>query len=496
MLRRWCVHLLALLCVFSTAYARSSSGHAQKSAVTKLPVTTSSAEARKDFDRAMADFEEYRLRDCLQNLRAAAKADPNFAQSLILISRLTGDPAEQAETRKRAQDLAPKVSPGEQMLIRWLADAQENNYLPAIATMNDLLAKYPQDPRVAFLAGDWLNGQQRYEQSVVVLERAVTLYPKDAAALNDLAYAYAYLGNFEKAFAAMDRYVALEPEEPNPHDSYGEILRMAGKFDAALAQYRTSIRLDVNFGSEIGVADTYALMGKEQDARDEYERAIVFASSDHDKIMYQLRSSLTWIREDNRKQAEKSLGEVARSAHEAGLAKFEAEAHRMLALYEPDPKAALKHVQVAESVLKEGHPISAADRDEEMARVLRVRATLLAEAQDLQSATGVVSQLEEMASSGRSEIIQLSWEGAAGAVLFAQDQYADAIPGLEDDASNPLSMKLLWRCYSATGAQSQAQALASRLASFNFPTVEQALVVPQFRTSQVSQAQQPQGDGH
>jgi hypothetical protein len=57
-------------------------------------------------------------------------------------------------------------------------------------------------------------------------------------------------------------------------------------------------------------------------------------------------------------------------------------------------------------------------------------------------------------------------------------------------------MKLLWRCYSATGAQSQAQALASRLASFNFPTVEQALVVPQFRTSQVSQAQQPQGDGH
>lgn len=495
MLRRWCAQL-ALLGVFSMVCALSlSAEHIQKQSIAKLAVTTSSPEARKDFELAMGNFEEYRLGDCLKHLRAATQADKNFAQAFILISRLTGNPTEQADTRKRALDLAPKVSQGEQMLIHWLADAQENNYLPAIATMNDLLVKYPQDPRVAFLAGDWLNGQQRYEQSIVVLERAVTLHPKYAAALNDLGYAYAHVGNFEKAFAAMDRYVALEPDEPNPHDSYGEILRMAGKFDDALVQYRASIRLDVNFGSEIGVADTYALMGKEEDARDEYERAIVFASSDHDKILYQIRSSLTWIREDNRKQAEKSFADIAKTAHAAGLARLEAEAHRIFALYEPDPKVALKHIQAAESALKEAHPISAADRDEEQALVLRVRATRLAEAQDLQSASAVVDELEDMASNGRSQIIQLAWEGASGSLLFAQAKYAEAIPALEDDASNPLSLKLLWSAYRKTGAESQAQAVALRLASFNFPTVEQALVVPQFRASQVSQAQQP-GDAH
>ena len=106
MVRRWCVHLLTLVCVFSTAYARSSpAGHTQKTVVAKLPVTTASAEARKDFERAMGDFEEYRLRDCLQNLRAATKADSKFAQAFILISRLTGDPTEQAEARKAARDL-------------------------------------------------------------------------------------------------------------------------------------------------------------------------------------------------------------------------------------------------------------------------------------------------------------------------------------------------------------------------------------------------------
>ena len=158
--------------------------------------------------------------------------------------------------------MASKASASYQWLFLWFAAAQENHYLPAIGAMNDLLAKYPHDQRLAYLAGDWLMQQKRYEQAVAVLERALALFPDYAAALNDLAYGYADLGNFEKAFAAMDRYVALEPDQPNPHDSYGEILRMAGKLDAALEQYRMSIRIDPNFGSELGIADTYALMGR------------------------------------------------------------------------------------------------------------------------------------------------------------------------------------------------------------------------------------------
>ncbi len=172
----------------------------------------------------------------------------------------------------------------------------------------------------------------------------------------------------------MDRYVALEPDQPNPHDSYGEILRMAGKFDAALEQYRMSIRIDPNFGSELGVADTYAVMGKEGEAREEYERAIVFAGSESDKVQRELQSAVTWIREDNRKHAEKALGDVAKHAHAAGLARLEAEAHRILAMYEPDPKAAVKHLQAAQSALQEQHEISASDRNEKLASILRVRA--------------------------------------------------------------------------------------------------------------------------
>jgi len=492
MVRLCCLSLLLLSGSLVFADSKTSPKPVAETAKDgQLPVTTSSAQARTDFEAAMQNFEQYRLNESLQFLRAATIADPRFAQAFIMIAKISKDPAEQSEARQQAKQLASTVSPGEQLLIRWLAGVQEDDYLAAIAAMNDLLAEYPRDARLAFLAGDWLTLQERYQQAAVVLEHALAILPDYPAALNYIGYTYAFDGDFEKAFAAMDRYVALVPNEPNPHDSYGEILRMDGKFDAALEQYRTSVRMDPNFGSEVGIADTLALMGKEQDARSEYERAIVFAGTQGDKVQYELQSALTWIREGNRKQTEKALAEVAKHAHAAGLGRPEAEAHRALAMYEPDSKLAMKELQAAEYALQEPHELSVTDRNEEQARILRTRAARLAEIEDMDSANKTVSQLEAMAGKSRSQIIQLCYHGAAGATLVAQGKYAEAISHLQEDSADPLSMRLLWRAYSSTGATSDARAVAAKLAGLNMPTVEQALVVPQFRASLVSQAQQP-----
>jgi tetratricopeptide (TPR) repeat protein len=488
--RRWICPLLLLssLAFAGTQPTAKPSGQLRSET---LPVSTSSAPARRDFERAMRNFEDYRLDQCLQNLRQAVKADPKFAQAFILIAKISKDPAEQAAARGRAKSLSAKTTPGEQLLIQWLADAQEDDYLPAIAAMNDLLAMFPDDYRLAFLAGDWLTLQERYEQAAIVLQHALKLLPDYPAALNDIGYTYAFAGDFDKAFAAMEHYAELEPDEPNPHDSYGEILRMAGKFDAALEQYRMSVRIDPNFGSEVGIADTYALMGREQDARDEYDRAIVFAGTQSDKTQFELQSAVTWIRENNRKQAEKALAEVAKHAHAAGLAFFEAEAQRVLATYDVDLKSALKHLQAAQQALQEPHELSESDRNNEQARILRVRATRAADAKDLQTAVEALNQLQAMADKSRSQAVQLCYHGAAGAVLLLQGSPAEAISHLEEDSADPASMLLLWRAYTGTGATAQAQALAARLAALNVPTAEQALVVPQFRSTLVSQAGQP-----
>jgi hypothetical protein len=96
-----------------------------------------------------------------------------------------------------------------------------------------------------------------------------------------------------------------------------------------------------------------------------------------------------------------------------------------------------------------------------------------------------------MTQNSRSQVIQLCYHAAAGAVLVAQGKYTEAILHLEEDSADPLSLKLLWWAYGSAGETERAGALAAKLAALNVPTLEQALIVPQFRASLISQAPQP-----
>jgi tetratricopeptide (TPR) repeat protein len=231
-------------------------------------------------------------------------------------------------------------------------------------------------------------------------------------------------------------------------------------------------------------------MGREAEAREEYAKALMFVNSESDQVEYELQSALTWIRENNHKQVDKSLHEVARHAHSLGLAKLEAEANRIMAMSAPDYKDALHHLKAAEHALDEGYPISKSDREEERALVLKVAALQAAQNKSMEAASKAVAQLESMAAQSRSQIIQVAYHSAAGGVLVEQGKYAEAIAHLQEDTESPESMQLLWKAYQQTGAQEDAKLLAARLAGINEPTVEQALVVPQFRVMLAEQQQQ------
>jgi tetratricopeptide (TPR) repeat protein len=285
----------------------------------------------------------------------------------------------------------------------------------------------------------------------------------------------------------MERYVSLQPDQPNPRDSYGEILRMAGKFDDVLKQYRASIQIDPSFGSELGVADTYTVMGKQAEAREEYERAILFAGSPGTRISYELQSAVTWIRENNLKQASRTLNDVARHAHQQGLAFWEAEAYRVLAVCNPDYKSAMKSAQFGLNALQENHPLAPSDREEEQARLLRVIAIRAAAAEDQESAAKTIEQLQTMSAASQSQVVQLATHSAKGALLLAEQKYQEAMDELEEDSSDPLSMRLLWQAYNKTGHSAKATELGEKLVAWYVPTAEQALVVPQFRGQLLSE---------
>ena len=101
----------------------------------------------------MTNLESLRTEQALQCWRAAVKKDPDFAQALALIGYLSSDPAEQASVLSRAKRLQGRASQSDRLLITWISGVHDGDAVAAIAAMNDLLSLYPNDGRLAFLAG-------------------------------------------------------------------------------------------------------------------------------------------------------------------------------------------------------------------------------------------------------------------------------------------------------------------------------------------------------
>ena len=470
--------------VFGLSLSIPLSAHHVKQSQTKtMPITTTSAKARELYYKGMDDYENLYLERCNDDWRAAVKEDPSLAVAWAWIAFNSGNPEEISAARGKAKSLAPKLTPGEQLMISWVVKVQEGDFIGGITAMNDMLEMYPRDKHLLYLAANWLMGENGNDQAKRLLEKALVIDKNYPAALNDLAYVDARNREFEKAFAAMDRYVALLPKEPNPQDSYGELKRMAGEFDSALAHYQAALKMDPDFtSSQVGLGDTYALMGNEEQARIEYDKAIRFAHNEADRLTYGIQEAMTYVRDGNYAEADKQLMDVAGTAHAKDQDLQEAQALRQKSEYQADDNAALKDLKLAEEALSHRATISASDRNEELSRILRNRVMHEARAGNQTQAAKTLQQLEAMASGSRNRVIQSSYQGAAGTLLMEQKKYDDAIAHLEEDQENPFTLELLVQAYYHTAQADKLHDTEVRLRGTNVPTMEQAVVVPAARS--------------
>ncbi len=459
------------------------SAHHVKPSTASMPVTTSNAQARALYEKGMQDYEYLYLERCNDDWRAAVKEDPNLAVAWAWIAFNSTNPQEVSAARDKAKALAPKQSPGEQLMVAWIAKVQEGDFIGGISAMNDLLEMYPKDKHLFYLAGNWLMGENGDEQALKLMEKALALDKNYAAALNDLAYLYARNRQFAKAFADMDRYVTLLPKEPNPQDSYGELLRMAGNFEGSLQHYHAALQIDPDFiTSQVGLGDTYALMGDQEKARVEYDKAIRFAQNEADRLTYGMQKAMTYVRDGNFAEADKLYEEIAQTGHAKEQDLQEAQAYRHLAEYQTDDNAAVKYLQQAEESLRHRASISQNEKDEERSRILRLRTVRAAHAGNAELARRSFHQLEAMAAGSRNRVIQSSYNGAAGALLMDQKKFSEAIVNLEEDQENPFTMELLVQAYYQTNQTDKLHAAEEKLRGTNVPTMEQALVVPAARS--------------
>jgi len=424
---------------------------------TTLPVSSKSANALRLYREGIELQGNLRTDEAMRKFRSAVKADPEFAMAWAMIAVSESSPAAATRARAKARELMPKASEGEQTMIRWVVARGDANMIAAIAAANDLVSRFSGDKFVLSQVGSWyVTSLNQWERGGALQQRALTVDPNYAPALNEAGYAYAFDRKFDQAIAAMKRYAELIPNEPNPQDSYAEILRLAGRYDEALTHYREALKILPTFASsQQGLGDTYALMGDQERARSEYAKCSGGQIEARFSIACRQMTVYSYIRERNVEAANKQSETFIAAMQKEGQTALAVDAILAMAFTDKDVSSTFTSFDRAIADTLADHNMPKAQRDELLARIMAHKVRVAVLAGDTARMERSIAELQAFKQS-TDPLIQAAWKGGNGAWLYSQKKFEEAIAELKDDDRNPFSQLMLAKAYQAAGNESAA----------------------------------------
>jgi tetratricopeptide (TPR) repeat protein len=446
-----------------------------------ISLSTRSEEARKFVELAINKYENAMYDDAVVRARHATEQDPHSALGYAMLSFAARRTLPDSSALAKAKSLLPHATPDEQLLVRWMTGIQERDLLPAIMSMNDLLKRYPGDKHILYLTGEWLFLQQDEDRARKLMESALQIDADFPAALNRLGYLYVQIGEPAKALASLKRYAEVESASPNPQDSLGEVSRISGDDQGALAHYGAALQIDPNyFPSQVGLGDTRTLMGDFRAARQEYDRAIKMADNPRDELYAEYQRALVYFWEGRPEPGRKVLAALAdeAAAKKEPNERFDIGLGR--AMLAPNVQDELDQLGILSVFLAQ--PLAGmgeADRGVARAAVLRERARVAALNRLADNAVEAISELEALARSSRDLVVENAYESARGYLLFTQNELTSAKNELATDSLSPLALQQLAITQEKLGLGSAAQQTRERLKYQRGPTVEWYLVTHQ-----------------
>jgi len=247
----------------------------------KIPITTKSEEAKKEFLAGRDLAEKLRAQESVAHFDKALALDPDFASAELARANNSPTAKDFFEHLNKAVALASRASEGERLLILANEAGANGEVIKQKDYLDQLIAAHSNDERALFNLGGYYFGQQEYEQAIARYKTATEIAPDYSPAYNILGYAYRQQGNYQEAEQAFRKYIELIPNDPNPYDSYAELLLKMGRFDDSIAQYKKALSMDSHFvPSHFGIAADLMYQGKHDDASAELQKMATQARND------------------------------------------------------------------------------------------------------------------------------------------------------------------------------------------------------------------------
>jgi tetratricopeptide (TPR) repeat protein len=278
------------------------------SATGKIPITSSSEEARALYLKGRDLAEKLRATDARRYYEQAAAKDAGFALAYVGLANTSGTNREFVEAVTKALGLAAKVTDGERHMVLALEAGLKNDPPAVLRHYTELVALFPKDERAQTLLANTYFGRQEYQRAIDHFVKATEINAAFSQPYNQMGYAYRFLGQYGQAEAAFKKYVELIPGDPNPYDSYAELLMKMGRFDESIAMYNKALAIDANFvASYIGIGNDQLFKGQAAAARETFAKIAKVARNTGERRTAHFWTAASYVHEG---ATDKALAEL------------------------------------------------------------------------------------------------------------------------------------------------------------------------------------------
>jgi tetratricopeptide (TPR) repeat protein len=411
-----------------------------------IPVTSGSDEARQLYLQGRALSEQLRAHDGRVLYEQAAAKDPSFALAHYQLAANAATAKDFFEHVKQAVALSDKASEGERLMI--LALEAGGNAKPAKAL--------------------------EYQQ-------AVALNPSYSPAFNLLGYAYRQVEKYGDAESAFKKYIELIPGDPNPYDSYAELLMKTGRFDESKAQYRKALEVDSHFSpSRVGIANNLMLQGKHAEGAATMDQLYKLARDDGDRRTALFVKGVILVDAGRTDAAVKEIErEYALDARLADSANMSGDAQLIgnILLDAGRTDAAAKRFWQALDLVEKSSLSDDVKQDTRLADHYNKARVALAKG-DLATAKTEAGSYADGAAARQNRFRVRQSHELMGSIALGEKQYDDAITHLgQANQQDPQVVYLTALAWAGKGDAAKAKELAAKAANANvLPLVTYAFV--------------------
>jgi tetratricopeptide (TPR) repeat protein len=458
----------------SVAWATSSGPKkidASATADGKIPITTKSSDARKEFLQGRDLSERLLGQESIQHFDEAIALDPEFASAELARANNSPTAKDFFDHQKKAMSLVEKVSEGEKLLILANEAGANGDVVKQQEFLEKLVSAYPNDERAQFSLANFYFGQQELEKAIDRYRKTTALAPDYSPAYNVLGYAYRQQDKYGDAELAFKKYIELIPSDPNPYDSYAELLLKMGRFEDSVAQYHKALSIDPHFvPSHFGIAADEMYRGRPEQAMTELQKMAEQARNDGE-----LRTAyfgMAVVSADNGKldralEAMDKEYAVAEKKNDVAAMAADLQAKGNILMEMPDDEEAKRQFDRSLQLIQ-GSDLSR-DVKDNAALLHHFNLTVVAIAKkDYAAAKTHSEEFRRGAEASKNAVQVKQFHELAGRIAFAERNYDKAIAELAgSNQQNPANLYRLALAYQGKGDTAKAQDYASKAAGFN-----------------------------